>query len=154
MVGTGAGVPAEMDVDEAVVEVVGQCADFCDMPGATQAAPIEVHSAWCRSRPCGREIRANTDAGRVDITVELTRPYRNGRYRRVDAHQEQDVCVRVTFEPAPANAESTPMSAYLSSGASRQFAATLIRAADQADRLDDRLNDAWLAREQRRHEAV
>jgi hypothetical protein len=37
--------------DEDTIEITGSCEDFCDQPGPTRAASVDIHGPLCRSRP-------------------------------------------------------------------------------------------------------
>jgi hypothetical protein len=131
----------ETDPATSVVAVRGRCADFCAAEGPFEDASVDDHGPWCTSRPCGREVVAQSNTGTVDITVELVAAYLHGRYRSKE-------CRRVTgrryirVRTDTRGSQVQPWSVYLDSGGARQLAATLTRAADHADQLDVPLTSA------------
>src|SRR3954453_15923384 len=84
----------------------------------------------------GREVLGSADGGIVDLTVELARRGEvPARWRTGVLEPEDKLLVRLRGDGrGPALA---PTVAYLESGAARQLASTLIRAADLADDLGE-----------------
>jgi hypothetical protein len=131
----------DADPATSVVTVRGRCADFCAAEGPFEKANVADHGPWCTSRPCGREVVADSDGGTVDITVELVAAYLQGRYRSKDYRR---VAGRryVRLRTDTRGSHGQPYFVYMDSGGARQLAATLIRAADHADQLDVPLTSA------------
>ncbi len=126
---------------------LGRCADFCTAEGPLTGAEVEVHGPWCRSEPCGREVVTDSDVGVIELSVALARAYLHGTYRLKDYTRVRDTrFVELSLEARHDAARQSPLTLYVTSGAARQLAATLIRAADQADELDRVLADARLTR--------
>jgi hypothetical protein len=131
----------ETDPATSVVAVRGRCADFCATEGPFEDASVDDHGPWCTSRPCGREVVAQSNTGTVDITVELVAAYLHGRYR--SKHYRRVAGKRyVRVRTDTRGSQVQPCFVYMESSGARQLAATLIRAADHADQLDVPLTSA------------
>ena len=101
------------------------CADFCDLPTPSSAAPDDAHGAWCVSRPVGREVGAQTETGPLEITIDRV---------RLGGDCDGPSWIRLGADPA-GNATSASVALRLTTGAARQLAAALIHAADLGDEL-------------------
>jgi hypothetical protein len=104
--------------------VDNRCADFCDLPAPTSAAPDDAHGRWCVSPAVGREVIADGDVGSVEISVDRVRDW-------ID--RDEPTRVRLVVESVAGTTFSS--TARLTSGSARQLAAELIHAADLADEI-------------------
>jgi hypothetical protein len=102
-----------------------RCANFCDLPTTTSAAPDDAHGPWCVSPPVGREVGAQTETGPVEITIDRV---------RLGVERGGPSWIRLGADPA-GNATSASVALRLTTGAARRLAATLVYAADLGDEL-------------------
>jgi len=137
------------EMGKKLVTVRGRCAEFCCAPGSTEGASVESHGRWCISAPCA-DPQLGSDADGLDweITTELAAEYLHGAYPRRAVARAQARKIRLSIEPVFVHsAAPMPMRVHLGSGEARRLAAVLLAAADQADRLEVRLNRARTQRE-------
>lgn len=83
----------------------------------------------------GREVLGSAEDGIVDLTVELAERDELATGLRTGAHEPEDKRL-VRLRTDRRAAAVSPTVAYLESGAARQLAAALTRAADRAEDLD------------------
>ena len=83
----------------------------------------------------GREVLGSAEDAIVDVTVELAERGELPTSLRTAAHEPEDKLL-VRLRTDRRGTAVSPTVAYLESGAARQLASALIRAADRADDLD------------------
>lgn len=119
------------------IDLVGECAEFCAYLPFGRGIPVEHHGPLCLSEPCGREVDgALADGSDIEVTLELARPYRNGRYREVVATRLRDTrLVRLTTLRSDLVGADGEVEIFLSSGDALRLAAELVTASRRLDRL-------------------
>jgi hypothetical protein len=132
-----------------LVTVRGSCAEFCCATGPTQGASVDTHGRWCISAPCADpQLGSDAEGLEWEITTELAAEYLHGAYPRRAVACTRARQIRLSIEPALVHpAAPMPMRVHIGSGEARRLATVLLAAADQADRLDVRLNRARAQRE-------